>query len=223
MTIDPFQIATLVSEPFSENSYIAYFDGGSTCFVIDPGLEPDRIAAYLDRQRLVPEVILCTHGHSDHIGGNAAIKERWPDCTLVIGHGDGPKLTDPALNLSAAFGFSVTSPPADRLLHDGQSCPAAGFTLQVREVPGHSTGHVVYLLEAARPIRVFVGDVLFRGSVGRTDFADGDLETLLRGIRERLFTLPDDTIILPGHGPPTTVGQEKRENPFVGAPSGYLA
>ncbi|OHB76799.1 MAG: MBL fold metallo-hydrolase [Planctomycetes bacterium RBG_16_64_10] len=221
MATDDLQITTVVSDLFSENAYIARLAGRSECLVFDPGLEPDRIVAYLDQQQLTLAAILCTHGHSDHIAGNALLKTRWPNSVLVIGTGDAAKLTDPELNLSAAFGFSVTSPPADRLVGDGDTYAAAGLALEVRELPGHSVGHVVFLTQGAQPIRVFAGDVLFQGSIGRTDFADGSFPTLARAIHQKLFTLPDDTIILPGHGPPTTVGAEKRCNPFVGAPSGY--
>jgi glyoxylase-like metal-dependent hydrolase (beta-lactamase superfamily II) len=223
VTADDFTIATIVSELFGENTYVAHVEGRSDCLVFDPGLEPNRIVEYLDRHGLTPAAILCTHGHSDHIAGNAALKGRWPECRLLIGAGDAAKLTDPGLNLSAAFGFSVTSPPADLLVGEGDTYAAAGFELEIRETPGHSVGHVVFLTPGTRPIRVFAGDLLFQGSVGRTDFPDGDFHTLARAIREKVFTLPDDTIILPGHGSATTTGDERRTNPFVGAPSGDIA
>ncbi|MEX0585173.1 MAG: MBL fold metallo-hydrolase, partial [Pirellulales bacterium] len=183
----------------------------------------DRIIEYLDAHGLTPALLLITHGHSDHIGGNEALKERWPDCPIVVGRRDAPKLSNPMLNLSAAFGAQLISPPADRLVDEGDTVDAAGLTMDVREIPGHSLGHVVFILRDTSPIVVLGGDVLFAGSVGRTDFPDGDFNQLQRGIHEKLFVLPDDTQILPGHGPPTTIGQEKRTNPFVGAPSGYLA
>ncbi len=143
------------------------------------------------------------------------MKNRWPDCPLVIGAGDAPKLTDPVLNLSAGFGYKLLSPPADRVLRDGDAFSAAGFDLEVREIPGHSIGHVVFIWKAASPSVVFGGDVLFAGSIGRTDFPDGDFDQLAAGIRRHLYTLPDATMVLPGHGPATTVGQEKRGNSFV--------
>jgi glyoxylase-like metal-dependent hydrolase (beta-lactamase superfamily II) len=142
------------------------------------------------------------------------MKERWPDCPLAIGAKDAPKLTDAELNLSAAFGAEVLSPPADVLLHEGDVYEAAGMALEVRETPGHSIGHVVFIYRG-QPIHVFGGDVLFAGSVGRVDIPDGDFEALASGIRTKLYTLPDDTIVLPGHGPTTTIGREKRTNPFV--------
>lgn len=210
------RIITIVSAPFEENTYLAYLDGRSDCLVIDPGLEPHKIIGELARLKLTPAAILLTHGHSDHIGGNAALKSEWPSCPIIIGRGDEPKLSDPQQNLSAPFGFAVTSPPADRLVAEGDTVEAAGFELLVQEIPGHSIGHVVFIDRASRPQIVFGGDVLFRGSIGRTDFPDGDFDLLARGIHEKLFVLPDDTIVYSGHGPVTTIGHEKRTNPFVG-------
>ena len=120
------------------------------------------------------------------------------------------------LNLSAAFGLSIVSPPADQTVADGERISVAGLELRVLGIPGHSVGHVVYLYETVSPPIAFVGDVIFAGSIGRTDFPDGDFNELISGIRQKLFTLPDDTVLLPGHGPATSVGQEKRDNPFVG-------
>ncbi len=140
----------------------------------------------------------------------------------MIGRGDAPKLTDPWLNLSAAFGAAITSPPADVLLDEGQTFEAAGFRLEVREIPGHSSGHVVFLWKGGSPWVVLGGDVLFAGSIGRTDFPDGSFADLAEGIHEKMFTLPDDTLVLSGHGPATTIGEEKREQSLRG-PAGRLA
>jgi glyoxylase-like metal-dependent hydrolase (beta-lactamase superfamily II) len=188
---------------------------------VDPGLEPDNIAAVIDRHGLTPAAILNTHGHADHIAGNADMKERWPQCPLVIGRGDAPKLTSPKLNLSADYGFKLVSPQADREVVEGDTYRAAGFVLQVHEIPGHSIGHVVFVWKEHRPVYVFGGDVLFAGSIGRTDFPDGSFPALADGIHQKLFTLPDDTIVLSGHGPATTIGAEKENNPFVGRPAGW--
>ena len=210
------ELATIISQPFGQNTYIARLNDRVQCVVIDPGFEPEKMIGHLEKQGLVPAAILITHGHSDHIAGNAALKRRWPDCLLVIGSGDAPKLTDPWLNLSAGFGAPLVSPAADVTVEDGETYAAAGFEWQVRAIPGHSVGHVVYLWEGREPAVVFVGDVIFAGSIGRTDFPDGDQRALVFGIRSKLFTLPDDTILLSGHGSPTTVGDEKRSNPFCG-------
>lgn len=207
--------------PFGENSYVAWLPGRADCLIVDPGLEPDKIAAVIDRHGLTPAAILNTHGHADHIAGNAFMKDRWPQCPLVIGRGDAPKLTNPKLNLSADYGFRLTSPEADMEVVEGDAYQAAGFTLQVREIPGHSSGHVVFVWQEHRPMYVFGGDVLFAGSIGRADFPDSDYEALIQGIHEKLFTLPDDTLVLSGHGPPTTIGAEKQSNPFVGRRAGW--
>lgn len=220
MPDSPLQIARIVSMPFNQNTYILHLLGRKDCIVIDPGLEPYKIIDYLIAADLTPAAILCTHGHSDHIAGNASIKGRWPDCPLVIGAGDAYKLTDSEANLSAPFGLPLVSPPADATVAEGDIYEAAGVKLAVRETPGHSRGHVVFIYEDAATRLVFGGDVLFRGSIGRTDFPDGSFDELRDAIHQKLFSMPDDTTIHPGHGPETTVGFEKRRNPFVGAPAG---
>jgi len=212
---EPIHVACVESQPFGENTYVVRRDGDARCLVIDPGFEPEAIVRWIDEQGLVPEAILLTHGHSDHIAGNAALRDRWPALEIMIGRHDASKLGDPAGNLSAPFGIALTSPPADRLLDDGETVTVAGLDLVVREVPGHSRGHVVFVVgDRAAPV-VLGGDVLFQGSIGRTDFPDGDFAALAAGIRSHLYTLPDDTLVLPGHGPSTTVGHERRHNPFV--------
>ena len=221
MSDSTLQIARIVSIPFDENTYVIHLGGRNDCIVIDPGLEPGKILDHLDSAGLTPAAILCTHGHSDHIAGNAAIKDRWPDCPIVIGHGDAYKLTDPEANFSAPFGLPLVSRPADATVAEGDTYEAAGLRLAVRETPGHSRGHVVFLYANSCPAVVFGGDVLFRGSIGRTDFPDGSFDELRDAIHQKLFTLPDDTVIHPGHGPQTTVAIEKRRNPYVGAPTGY--
>ena len=209
-------VLSILSLPFEENSYLAYLEGSREAIVIDPGLEREQIFAELDERGLTLAAILCTHGHSDHIAGNAAMKERAPDCPLVIGTGDAYKLTDPVANLSAGFGIELVSPEADRTVDEGEVLDYAGIKLEVLDTPGHSAGHVVFVARDWQPVQVFGGDVLFSGSIGRTDFPDGSFADLKKSIHEKLFTLPDDTIVLPGHGPPTTIGEEKRNNPYVG-------
>lgn len=211
------EVARVESLPFGEHTYVARRPGRTDCLVVDPGFEPEEIVAWLERQGLEPAAILLTHGHSDHIAGNAALKARWPEVPLLIGRGDAAKLTDPTANLSAPFGLSLTSPPADRLLADGEQLDLAGIGLTVREIPGHSAGHVVYIVATEVPPAVFGGDVLFQEGIGRTDFPDGDFEALAAGIQRHLYTLPADAIVFPGHGEPTTVGHERRHNPFVTA------
>jgi hydroxyacylglutathione hydrolase len=210
----PLQLQTVVSLPFEENTYIVWLPGRDDALVFDPGLQPELILEVLVEQGLRVSAIVNTHGHADHIGGNAALKEAFPAAPILIGVKDAIMLTDADANLSAPFGFPVTSPPADRTVVEGDTVEAAGLVLEVFDIPGHSPGHVVYVLRA-QPTLVFGGDVLFRGSIGRTDFPGGSHPLLLRGIREKLFTLPDDTVVYSGHGPVTTVGHEKRTNPFL--------
>ncbi len=216
-------IETITSKLFEENCYILTLAGRTDCLVVDPGLEPGRILDHLDARKLTPAVILNTHGHCDHIAGNGPLKRRFPDAPIVIGHADAIKLTDAGENLSAEFGVPIVSPAADQLVAEGDQIEFAGFQLSVREIPGHSIGHVVFIWDAATPTVVLGGDVLFAGSVGRCDLPDGSFQQLAAGIHEKLFTLPSETKILPGHGPTTTIGQEKRTNPFVGEPAGYRA
>jgi glyoxylase-like metal-dependent hydrolase (beta-lactamase superfamily II) len=219
-TLSGLRIQAVISDIFAENAYVVHLPGRSDCLVIDPGLNPERILAVLDEEGVVVAAILITHGHADHIAGNAAIKERFPAAPLIIGRGDAPKLTDPELNLSLPFGFEVTSPPADRLVDEGETLDLAGIPLVVYDTPGHSAGHVVFVHRGGSPWLVFGGDVLFRGSVGRTDIPEGSFEQLRTSIEEKLFVLADDTIVLPGHGGPTTIGQERQFNPFVGEQAG---
>lgn len=215
------QIDTVVSEMFQENTFIARLPERTDCIVIDPGLEPGPILDLLETQQLDLAAILNTHGHADHIAGNGSLKQRFPSSPLAIGADDAVKLTDAHQNLSAQYGIPIISPEADLLLHEGDSPSFAGFDLEVLDTPGHSCGHIVFIWKGADPWIVFGGDVLFAGSIGRTDFPDGSMQQLVNSIHHKLFVLPDDTIVLPGHGPATTIGHEKLANPFVGAPAGY--
>lgn len=209
-------IHTIVSVPFMENTYVVHLPDRPECVVIDPGLEPQKIFSLLEREQLLPVAILLTHGHADHIGGNAALKQRWPELPMSIGAADAPMLTDSRLNLSAWGGAPFVSPPADHLLKEGDRLDLAGLQWDVLDLPGHSPGHVVYLLQQFDPILVLGGDVLFEGSIGRCDFPGGNQKQLVSGIRKKLFVLPETTRVYPGHGDPTTTGVEQRTNPFCG-------
>jgi glyoxylase-like metal-dependent hydrolase (beta-lactamase superfamily II) len=209
------QIRTIVSMPFEENTYVVWLEGQGECLVIDPGLEPDLILDFLGEANLKPALILNTHGHADHIAGNADMKRAFPTAPLVVGANEVPLLVDARENLSYYFGTPIVSPAPERTVKEGDVIEAAGIRLEVLDVPGHSPGHVAFVYRGT-PTIVFGGDVLFRGSIGRHDFPHSDGPTLFRSIRDKLFNLSEDAVVYPGHGPVTTVGQEKQYNPFVG-------
>lgn len=208
-------IETVVSAPFEENCSVVYLPDRDDCLIVDPGLEPEKVIQFCEKQKVTPSTVLITHGHIDHIGGVAAIKEKWPEVQILLGENEAEKLINPDANLSAQFGTPFICPPANETLEDGEVFTAAGIDIEVSEVAGHTVGHVVYLIRDASPMIALVGDVIFSGSIGRTDFPDGDEEALYEGIQKKIYTLPDETILYPGHGPTTTVGHEKRTNPFV--------
>src|ERR1043166_1614840 len=179
---DALQIHTLVSMPFAENTYIVWRENRKDALVIDPGLEPDLILDFLSERGLQPAAILNTHGHADHIGGNAVMKDAFPDAPIIVGRNEAHMLTDADANLSAPFGMAIVSPPADRVVDEGETIDLAEIRLVVLEIPGHSPGHVVFVFRGA-PAVVFGGDVFLRGRVGRTDFPGGSSERLFEGIR----------------------------------------
>ena len=209
--IEPF-----LSQPFEQWAYVLRRPGTSEAIVVDPGFQTRSLLAFLRESGLIPAAVLNTHGHSDHIAGNAALKAAFPDAPILIGRREAHLLTDPEANLSAPFGKPFTSPPADRLLDEGERLELAGFAFNLFEIPGHSPGSIVLVSIDETPPFVIAGDVLFAGSVGRCDFPGGDMESLVSGIRSKLLPLPDATLVYPGHGPPTTIGDERRRNPYVG-------
>lgn len=213
-------ILTTISYSLEENSYIIYSERekteqGTPCVVIDPGIDPDTLLGTLHEQKLLPVAILVTHGHYDHIAGIPEVREIWPDCEIWTSHDEAEKLINPHLNLSSMFGFPRTVPVADRIIEAGEEFTVAGLNFQALLVPGHSKGHLVYALKDVQPAKIFVGDTIFRDSIGRSDFPDGNMIDLVETIKKKIFAFPDDTVLYPGHGPKTTVGQEKKSNPYL--------
>ena len=146
-----YTIDVVESAPFNQLAYVIWSPERTDAVVIDPGFDVQTILELLEQDKRSLAAILNTHGHVDHIAGNAALKKAYPDAPLIIGRNDAPLLTDPDLNLSTPFGMPVVSPPADRLVDDGDRLELAGFTFEVREIPGHSPGSVVYLCETYLP------------------------------------------------------------------------
>jgi hydroxyacylglutathione hydrolase len=198
------------------NAYLVRDEGSRAGVVIDPGAEGPRIVERCRREGLEPLYIVDTHGHVDHAGANGALKEAFPEAPVCIGSGDAPMLTDAAASLAALFGDPECGPPADVLLEDGQELRFGASVLRVVATPGHTPGGICLLGGPADEPQLFCGDLVFRGGVGRTDLPGGDGARLMASIRRRVLTLPDRTVLWPGHGEPTTVGQERTHNPFLG-------
>ena len=200
-------VERLVVGPLESNCYVVADGAAKEALIIDPGADPKRIEKFLIKSGLDLKFIINTHGHGDHIAGNAYFK-----VPIYIHRLDADFLTDPKLNLSSTFLLSIRSPGAKRLLEDKDKISLGGLELEIIHTPGHTPGSVSVKLDGM----IFTGDTLFEGGVGRTDLPYGDERLLIRSIRERLFIFSDDTVIYPGHGGSSTIGREKKENPFVG-------
>ena len=184
--------------------------------VIDPGGDAERVHGRVTASGLRPVMILHTHGHLDHAGGTADLARRLGGEIPIGLHRDELELYRGLGMQARMFGLDVESPPEPSLwLEHGQVIDLGGLTLEVRHTPGHSPGGVVFVVTGAPEPTAIVGDVLFAGSIGRTDLFGGSFPVLEQSIREQLYTLPDQTRIITGHGPNTTVGRERRTNPFV--------
>ena len=205
---------TVPVTPFAQNCSLVWDDQTKQAAVIDPGGELDRLLEEVKRLGLKLEQIWLTHAHIDHAGGTGELARRLG--IPIIGPHPGDQFwIDGLPQQSAMFGFAPAEPfTPTRWLHDGDTVTLGGHTLNVRHCPGHTPGHVVF--HSPEMKRAFVGDVLFAGSIGRTDLPGGDYDTLIASITERLWPMGDDTVFIPGHGPESSFGRERRTNPYVG-------
>jgi glyoxylase-like metal-dependent hydrolase (beta-lactamase superfamily II) len=204
---------TVPVTPFQQNCSIVWCDQTMEGAVVDPGGDLDRIKAAVKRLGVRLTQILLTHAHIDHAGGTGALAREL--ALPIVGPHPGDQFwIDGLAQQAGMFGLAPAEPfTPTRWLADGDEVPVGQSTLQVRHCPGHTPGHVVFYSAEAR--RAFVGDVLFAGSIGRTDFPGGHHGTLIDSITQRLWPMGDDTVFIPGHGPESSFGRERRSNPFV--------
>lgn len=185
----------------------------SACWVVDPGLSPGPLLDYLSRKGLGVERILLTHCHGDHIAGVGEVKQSSPQAVLTAPSREVGFLSDPVRNLSLPFGFPITAPEPEEIVSPGQKLTLGSLEWEALDTAGHTPGGLSYHCPAAGV--VLTGDALFAGSIGRTDIPGASEAKLLKNIRDNLLALGDDTRVLPGHGPVSTVGEERRSNPFL--------
>lgn len=206
------KIRTFAAGDFAENTYLAILDDGGAAVAVDPGAGAGRMMEVVRSEGLELEAVLLTHAHLDHVEGlPTVLADRKIPVHL---HPEGRSLYDALPEQGRSFGVEVPSlPEPDRELEHGQVLELGGRSLRVRYAPGHAPGHVIFWDEDAGV--AFVGDVVFRGSIGRTDLPGGDFRRLMDSIREQVLTLPDRTRLLTGHGPETTVEDERTGNPFL--------
>lgn len=194
---------------FAANCYLLACDETREGVIIDPGAEAKTILEMVAREKIKVQYIINTHGHIDHVGANEEVRQAL-GVPLLIHEADGEMCNKPHVSLSAFIGKLRLAVP-DRLLTDGEKLSVGNLTLEVIATPGHTKGSSSLLVDGV----LFTGDTLFAGSIGRTDFPGGSFEQIIRSIKERLLAFPDNTPVYPGHGPRTTIGEEKRYNPFL--------
>ncbi len=205
-------VETFESGAFAQNAYIVREEDATFAVAVDPGAAASRMADFLVDNGLFCEAILLTHAHLDHIEGVAELVRRTG--AAIHMHADDRSLYEHVQQQAAAFGLDVeTQPPIDATLEHGQRLQFGGIELEVRHVPGHSPGHVLFY--SAQGGFALTGDVVFAGSIGRTDLPGASMTTLMQSIRSQVLTLPDATVLYPGHGPATTVERERIGNPFL--------
>ncbi len=203
------EINEIVVGPLEVNCYIVYDTENREAIVVDPGDEPDRILDIITADNLKVRYIICTHTHFDHVGAIPELKEK--TAAQIVIHEKEAEIYEAARDMGAFWGYDVDPlPPPDIFVSEGDEIKTENLVFKVIHTPGHSPGGICLYGNGI----VITGDTLFAGSVGRTDFPGGDMN-LLKESFKRLLTLPEDTVVLPGHGPRSTIGREKRENFFI--------
>lgn len=205
----PYKVFNLLPE-FETNTYLVWDETSKEAVIIDPSMPSQDLWNRISEQGLCVKYIINTHGHADHIGGNAFFHQH-TKAPVCIHEDDADMLINSKLNLSAFLDMEVTQPVAQKLLQDNDTITLGKKTLQIIHTPGHTKGSICIYTEEL----LFSGDTLFQLDVGRTDLPGGNFESLITSIRTRLFTLPDNVIVLPGHGPASTLGNEKKNNPYL--------
>lgn len=201
--------------PVATNAYLVFKEERSAAVIIDAPMDSiEPLAEAAGEEGVEPAALILTHTHWDHTADAAKMKRRWPDMIVYVHPDDEYRLVEPMKHSVWPLPFTIEPLNADRHLHAGDRFELEGIEFDVIHTPGHTEGGIC-LLEKNEGV-VFVGDTLFAGSVGRTDLPGGDWGTLLNSIRARLLTLPASTTVYPGHGPATTIGQEREANPFLG-------
>jgi hydroxyacylglutathione hydrolase len=208
-------IVSFTYNAFQENTYLISNDK-KECWIVDPGMydnsETNHFLQYISDNGLMPKAIINTHAHIDHILGVDAMKQRF-NIPFGLHEKDLPVLNS-MVSTAAMFGFDVKNQPvADFFIKETGAYKIGDEDMEIRFTPGHSPGSIIFYYPAGKWL--IGGDVLFSGSIGRTDLPGGNFDTLINSIQAQLFTLPDDTIVHPGHGPATTIGNEKKYNPFL--------
>ena len=206
------KIKMLTVGPVATNCYVVYREGADSCVVIDPGASGDRIAEVLRKEHLQPEAILLTHGHFDHFEGVPELTAELGGRVYILDL-EKDLIADPQRNGSLGLMGHGTAIEPEFTVRDGEILSAAGMDFRVIHTPGHTRGGCCYYLEDEGVL--FAGDTIFMESIGRTDLPTGNMKEILSSIREKILTLPDETRILPGHGPTTEVAYEAANNPYA--------
>jgi len=198
--------------PVATNCYTIINEESKEAILIDVSGNPERLLAAVKEAGAKPVALLLTHAHFDHMDATDAVRAQYPDIEVIIGENDAPLLENPSLNLSYGFMGEPVSVKADRTVYDGEELELIGIRIKCIEVPGHTIGGMCYYMPDLTSL--FDGDTLFHGSIGRSDFPTGDGDALIENIATKLFVLPSDTRVFPGHDSETTIGWEKSNNPY---------